>query len=101
MRMLWLPPDPPQLYLSFAVGAELSSDHLVELSRIRRWFDLCHEGVESVDALTMWILGMAGAVSVFLFTLRGLLDQLPEVLEAWHRARRAIRDRAGDDDRLS
>jgi hypothetical protein len=74
---------------------------LVELSNIRRWFDLCHEGVESVDALTMWILGMAGAASVFLFTVRGLLGQLPEVFVAWHRARRAIRDRAGDDDRLS
>ncbi|MCZ4607702.1 hypothetical protein O3S80_28865 [Streptomyces sp. Lzd4kr] len=80
---------------------ELSSDHfVVELSNIRRWFDLCHEGVESVDALTMWILGTAGAASVFLFTVRGLLDQLPEVFEAWHRARRAIRDQAGDDDRL-
>uniref|UniRef100_UPI003F492599 hypothetical protein n=1 Tax=Streptomyces chartreusis TaxID=1969 RepID=UPI003F492599 len=100
--MPWLPPDPPQLYLGFAVGVDLSSDHfVVELSNIRRWFDLCHEGVESVDALTMWILGMAGAASVFLFTVRGLLDQLPEVFEAWHRARRAIRDRAGDDDRLS
>ncbi|WP_326659082.1 hypothetical protein [Streptomyces canus] len=90
------------MYLSFVVGTELSSDHfVVELGNIRRWFDLCHEGVESLDALTMWILGTAGAVSVFLFTVRGLLDQLPEVFEAWHRARRAIRDRAGNDDRLS
>jgi hypothetical protein len=74
---------------------------VVELSSIRRWFDLCHESVESVDALTMWILGTAGAGSVLLFTVRGLLDQLPEVFEAWHRARRAIRDRARDDDRPS
>ncbi|WP_329529705.1 hypothetical protein OG568_48305 (plasmid) [Streptomyces sp. NBC_01450] len=74
---------------------------MVELSNIRRRFDLSYEGVESVDALTLLILGAAGALSVLLFTVRGLLDQLPEVFEAWHRAKRAIRDRAGDDDRPS
>jgi hypothetical protein len=67
---------------------------------IRRWFDLRHEGIEAVDVLTLWILGAAGAMSVLLFTVRGILDQLPEVFAAWHRARRAIRDRADDDDRL-
>ncbi|MER7195584.1 hypothetical protein [Streptomyces flaveolus] len=81
---------------------ELSSDRfMVELSNIRRWFDLCHEGIEPVDVLTLWILGAAGAVSVLLFTARGLLDQLPEVFAAWHRARRAISDRSGDDDQES
>ncbi len=80
---------------------ELSSDHsLVELSYIVR-FDLCHEGIEAVDVLTLWILGVAGAMSVLMFTVRALLDQLPEVFAAWHRAKRAVRDRNGEDDQQS
>ncbi|MER5200523.1 hypothetical protein ACWD3J_44080 [Streptomyces sp. NPDC002755] len=98
-----------ELYLSFAVGAELSSDHfLVELSNIRRWFDLCREGIESVDDLTLLILGAATPVSILLITVRGLLNQLCEVFEAWHRARRASRSgrrrrepQAGEDNQPS
>nr|WP_282549490.1 hypothetical protein [Streptomyces rochei] len=80
---------------------ELSSDHsLVELSYTVR-FGLCHEGVEAVDVLTLWILGVAGAMSVLMFTVRALLDQLTEVFAAWHRAKRAVRDRTGEDDHQS
>ncbi|MEU4490140.1 hypothetical protein AB0H94_35610 [Streptomyces purpurascens] len=46
-----------------------------------------------MDVLTLWILATAGVVSVLLFTVRGFLEQLPEVFAAWHRARRALRDR--------
>ncbi|MFJ8273768.1 hypothetical protein ACIQ8G_26400 [Streptomyces sp. NPDC094154] len=78
---------------------ELSSDRfLVELSNTRRWFDLCPESVEPVDVLTLWILAAAGVVSVVLLTVRSILNQLPEVFAAWHRARRAIRNQARDDD---
>ncbi|MFD5815602.1 hypothetical protein [Streptomyces sp. NPDC127038] len=77
---------------------ELSSDHfMVELRAPCHWFDLCHEGIESVDVLTLWILAVAGVASVLLFTVRGILDQLPEVFAAWHRAKRAIRGESDDD----
>jgi hypothetical protein len=81
------------LYLSFTVGVELSSDRSGRTEHNRRWFDLCCKGVEPVDVFTLWILATAGVVSVLLFTVRGILEQLPEVFAAWHRARRALRDR--------
>ncbi|MER8073161.1 hypothetical protein ABTZ59_33385 [Streptomyces sp. NPDC094034] len=32
-----------------------------------------------------------GVLSIFLFVARGLLDQLPEIINAWHRVQRAYR----------
>ncbi|WP_189192692.1 hypothetical protein [Streptomyces albiflavescens] len=73
---------------------------MVELSGIRDRFDPCDEGVEPVDVLSLWILAAAGVASVVLFAVRGVLDQLPQVFAAWHRARRAIRERPDGDDQL-
>ncbi|MER6442934.1 hypothetical protein ABT275_42550 [Streptomyces sp. NPDC001185] len=77
---------------------ELSSDRfLVELSSTRRWFGLRHEGIEPVNVLILWLLAAASVVSVALFTVRGILDQLREVFVAWHRARDAIRGDVDDE----
>ncbi|MGW3633484.1 hypothetical protein ACWD7F_25570 [Streptomyces sp. NPDC005122] len=94
--------QPPEclggVQVTLTVGVELSSDRLlVELSSTRRWFGLCHEGIEPVDVLTLWLLAAASVVSVALFTVRGFLDQLREVFAAWHRARRAIRGDVDDE----
>ncbi|MEV6758191.1 hypothetical protein [Streptomyces sp. NPDC051214] len=51
-----------------------------------------------MDVLTLWILAAAGVASVLLFTVRGILDQLPEVFAAWHRARRALREQEADNE---
>ncbi|MET7440559.1 hypothetical protein ACWERY_10605 [Streptomyces sp. NPDC004082] len=50
-----------------------------------------------MDVLTVWILAVAGVASVLLFAVRGILDQLPDVFAAWHRAKRAIRGENDDD----
>ncbi|MFC9932188.1 hypothetical protein [Streptomyces sp. NPDC127190] len=43
--------------------------------------------------IVLGILAAAGAVSIFLFALKGLLDQIPDVIRSWRRivmeARRA------------
>ncbi|MEU6381667.1 hypothetical protein [Streptomyces sp. NPDC046909] len=45
-----------------------------------------------MDALTLWILAASGVITILLFTVRGLLEQLPELFAAWHRAKKALRD---------
>ncbi|MGP4009907.1 hypothetical protein [Streptomyces sp. 4N124] len=45
-----------------------------------------------MDALTLSILTVSGVVTILLFTVRGILDQLPDLLAAWHRVKRAFRD---------
>ncbi|SEB93687.1 hypothetical protein SAMN05428945_1582 [Streptomyces sp. 2224.1] len=45
---------------------------------------------EKVDStLTLSVLAVSGVLSVALFAIKGLLDQLPAVLNSWHAARRA------------
>ncbi|MFE4305710.1 hypothetical protein [Streptomyces sp. NPDC056891] len=52
-----------------------------------------------MDSAIILILGIAGVAAIALFVLKGLLDQIPDLAESWHRARRAIRgdERAGSD----
>lgn len=69
---------------------------MVELSINRRWFDLRRKGVESVDVLTLWILAASSVLTIFLFTVRSILEQLPQVFAAWHRARWAMRNSRAD-----
>ncbi|GAA3494557.1 hypothetical protein GCM10019016_016570 [Streptomyces prasinosporus] len=35
--------------------------------------------------IVLAILGAAGVVSAFLFALKGLLDQIPDVIRSWRR----------------
>ncbi|AJC53040.1 MULTISPECIES: hypothetical protein [Streptomyces] len=35
--------------------------------------------------IVLAILGTAGVMSAFLFALKGLLDQVPDVIRSWHR----------------
>ncbi|GHE12840.1 hypothetical protein [Streptomyces alanosinicus] len=35
--------------------------------------------------IVLAVLGAAGVVSAFLFALKGLLDQIPDVIRSWHR----------------
>lgn len=35
--------------------------------------------------ITLGILSMAGVASVFVFALKGLLDQIPELIRSWRR----------------
>ncbi|MGC9536554.1 hypothetical protein [Streptomyces sp. UG1] len=42
-----------------------------------------------MDGLTIVILAVAGVLSVLLFVVKGLLDQLPDVFESAKRAREA------------
>ncbi|MFC8372779.1 hypothetical protein ACFUIT_33280 [Streptomyces sp. NPDC057239] len=35
--------------------------------------------------IVLAILGMAGVMSAFLFALKGLLDQIPDVIRSWRR----------------
>ncbi|MFJ7068609.1 hypothetical protein [Streptomyces sp. NPDC101115] len=35
--------------------------------------------------IVLGILATSGAVSVFMFALKGLLDQVPDVIRAWRR----------------
>ncbi|AEY89553.1 MULTISPECIES: hypothetical protein [Streptomyces] len=53
--------------------------------------------------ITLAILGAAGVVSAALSALKGLLDQVPEVIRSWRRvvdeARRSRTDDGGDSAR--
>ncbi|MDX2650372.1 hypothetical protein [Streptomyces sp. NPDC001070] len=45
-----------------------------------------------MDSIILWLLAASGVLSVLLFVVRGLLDQLPDVLIAWRRVKRAIQE---------
>ncbi|MEU4166105.1 hypothetical protein AB0F46_04365 [Streptomyces sp. NPDC026665] len=45
-----------------------------------------------MDSAILLVLGIAGVVSITVFAVKGILDQLPEVAESWHRAKRAFRN---------
>ncbi|MFH9711490.1 hypothetical protein ACH4MW_31925 [Streptomyces luteogriseus] len=44
------------------------------------------------------LLAASGVVTILLFVVRGLLDQLPDVFAAWHRAKKAYRADASPTD---
>ncbi|PBC92770.1 hypothetical protein SAMN05446589_9913 [Streptomyces sp. OV198] len=44
------------------------------------------------DAAVLTVLASAGVVSVLLFAVKGILDQLPGVFRSLHRARKAWRE---------
>ncbi|MGD3111859.1 hypothetical protein [Streptomyces sp. YGL11-2] len=50
--------------------------------------------------IVLVILGAAGVVSAFLFALKGLLDQIPDVIRSWRRvvdeARRSHSDHGSE-----
>ncbi|WP_179850934.1 hypothetical protein [Streptomyces sp. TLI_55] len=52
-----------------------------------------------MDSAILWIVGISGVLAITLFAIKGLLDQLPDIAESWHRAKRAFRDPddPGDD----
>ncbi|MFL1901191.1 hypothetical protein ACJWDR_19060 [Streptomyces tauricus] len=58
-----------------------------------------HQGNELMDSAILWIVGISGTLAIALFAIKGLLDQLPDLAESWHRAKRAFRnsDDSGDD----
>ncbi|MER7509990.1 hypothetical protein ABTX82_16820 [Streptomyces lavendulae] len=41
------------------------------------------------DTLILWILGIAGVIAILLFSVKGLLDQVPDVIDSAGRARDA------------
>ncbi|MFE4873066.1 hypothetical protein [Streptomyces sp. NPDC056682] len=49
------------------------------------------------NAVIITTLAISGALGIALFSLKGLLDQLPAVFESWHRARSAWRAKDGED----
>ncbi|GAO08724.1 hypothetical protein TPA0598_04_03600 [Streptomyces lydicamycinicus] len=57
-------------------------------------------GFEPVDSAILWLLGASGVLAVALFVIKGLLDQVPDIAESWHRAKHAVRgqDRSDGDD---
>ncbi|MFE6754639.1 hypothetical protein ACFVDQ_13660 [Streptomyces sp. NPDC057684] len=46
------------------------------------------------DSLTLVILTISSVITATLITIKGTLDQLPDVLNSWHRAVRAMRETA-------
>ncbi|WP_202532812.1 hypothetical protein [Streptomyces sp. SID3212] len=50
-----------------------------------------------MDSAVIWILGASGVLAVVLFVVKGLLDQVPDIAESWHRAKRAIRNEESTD----
>lgn len=44
-----------------------------------------------IDDIILWILAVAGAVSLLLCEVRRLLDQIPSLVASWYSARRALR----------
>ncbi|WP_143659078.1 hypothetical protein [Streptomyces platensis] len=54
---------------------------------------------EPVDeVIVLWLLAGASVISVVLFSVKGVLDQLPEVFQSYRRAKRAWQG-DGDSDR--
>ncbi|WP_181018606.1 hypothetical protein [Streptomyces lydicamycinicus] len=53
-----------------------------------------------MDSAILWLLGASGVLAVALFVIKGLLDQVPDIAESWHRAKHAVRgqDRSDGDD---
>ncbi|MFC8246921.1 hypothetical protein [Streptomyces chartreusis] len=47
------------------------------------------------DALTLTVLAVFGAVVLLLNQVHDLLARLPDLINAWHRVRRAWRDAGG------
>ncbi|MFE2034305.1 hypothetical protein ACFXBB_13820 [Streptomyces scopuliridis] len=50
-----------------------------------------------MDSVVLWILGVASVLTIALFVVKGLLDQLPDLADSWHRAKRAFGE-GGDSD---
>jgi hypothetical protein len=47
------------------------------------------------STVTLWLLGASGVLSIALFVVKGLLDQLPDVFASLHAARRAWHEALG------
>ncbi|MFE5483022.1 hypothetical protein [Streptomyces sp. NPDC056527] len=45
-----------------------------------------------MDAAILSILGVATVAAIALFSLKGLLDQVPDLVKSWRRAKRAFSD---------
>lgn len=45
-----------------------------------------------MDSAILWLLGAASVLTIVLFVVKGLLDQLPDVFASWHRAKRAFHE---------
>ncbi|MFE2325295.1 hypothetical protein ACFXD5_15470 [Streptomyces sp. NPDC059385] len=52
-----------------------------------------------MDSVILWLLAASGVLSILIFVVRALLDQLPDVITAWHRGQRMYQsaDRNIDD----
>ncbi|MFF8643487.1 hypothetical protein [Streptomyces sp. NPDC015345] len=46
------------------------------------------------DSLILVILTISSVITATLITIKGMLDQLPDVLNSWHRAVQAVRETA-------
>ncbi|WP_405889520.1 hypothetical protein OG427_03005 [Streptomyces sp. NBC_00133] len=44
------------------------------------------------STVILWVLGWAGVLSVVIFVVKGLLDQLLPLIESWRNFLRALRD---------
>jgi hypothetical protein len=42
------------------------------------------------STIILWLLAISSVLGFLLYVVRGFLDQLPEVFEAWRRVRRAF-----------
>ncbi|MEY2229484.1 hypothetical protein [Streptomyces sp. BF23-19] len=60
---------------------------------------LDYEGLERVDSIILWLLAASGVLSIFLFVVRALLDQLPDIIGAWRKVQRIYQsaERNSDD----
>lgn len=42
--------------------------------------------------MSVWVVGMAGLITLVLILAKGILDQLPDLLASWRRAKDALVD---------
>lgn len=57
----------------------------------RTEFGPYQEGSRTVDSSAiLWILAWSGVLSIAIFVSKGLLDQLPPLIESWRRFLRAL-----------
>ena len=51
------------------------------------------------STIVLWVLAWSGVVSVLIFVLQGILDQLPRLIDSWHRFLYALRGNGNPQNR--
>jgi hypothetical protein len=74
-----------------ALGHTIDYHGVVELSLPSHRFDHHQERSKPVsDSAVLMLLAGAGVISVLLFAVGGILEQLPDVLRSWQRVRKCL-----------